>query len=107
MENFDDIFQVDLDAMTYRQLLDTVTAHGEIIVTLAKDDVAACKRGLTVQKSRDKSKFTSAGLEADADVLRFYEIPIPDEKELIKLHIVRGSRKTVKIHSIQLPDNEL
>lgn len=108
----DPIIEIDLEGVTYRQLYDMVVENDEIIITINKDDLYACKRGLTVHKSRAKQKMKEAGLVADDTVLRFDEIKIkgPDGKinpDLIKLHIICGAPKTVPIHKIELPDHEI
>jgi hypothetical protein len=103
----DPILEIDLDGVTYRQLYDMVVENGEIIITIDKTAVQACKRGLTVHKSRIKQKLKEADLAPDSNVLRFEEILVPGSPELVKLHIIHGQPKTVLVHKIEIPDDTI
>lgn len=95
------------DNITFRKLLTMVTDHKELIVTIAKEDEAATRRGLTRLKGRDNQKFKGSGLLVPDEVLSYDVIPIPDDEDNIKLHIKLGPRQGVKLLNIEIPDDKL
>ena len=103
----DPIQELDsLEGITYRGLYEMLEEHGEIIITIGATDIQQVKRGLTVHKSRIKTKLEEAGLPTEDKVLRFVELPCTDIG-FVRLHIINGQPKMVKIKAIELPDDSV
>lgn len=100
------------DEWSYRRILDLVVERKELIITIGQDAEKPLKRNLTALKSRDAAKLKNAGLEPGDEVLSYTSYPATKEGDkdhdpnLIKLRIAYGPRKTVKIHNVEVPDNE-
>ena len=98
---------------SYRRVLDLLYERKELILTIDKNAEKPLKRNLTALKSRDSSKLKNSGLEAGDEVLSYVVYPATKESDpahdpnKIKIHITYGVRKTVTIHNLEVPDNEL
>lgn len=107
--NLTDLDGEDDNAMSFRQIMNMLIENGEVILTLAKDDVPQVKRNLTSLKSRDAMKLKNAGLEIGNDVLSYIEL-LPKSGQAdtdVRLHIRLGPRKNVLVKHIELPDDSL
>jgi len=101
----------DDNEYSYRRVLDLLMEKKELILTIEEASAKPLKRNLTALKSRDAAKLKNAGLEVGDEVLGYTAYPTKEGDEghgpnMIKLHITYGPRKTVKIHKLEVPDNE-
>ncbi len=98
------------DEWSYRRVLDLLMEKKELILTIHEDSEKPLKRNLTALKSRDAAKLKDSGLQPGDEVLGYtsYKTKEGDEGHgpgMIKLHITFGPRKTVKIHKMEIPDD--
>lgn len=102
----------DDDNVSYRRLLNMLTEHKEIIITVDNSDVPSVKKGLTALKGRYTQKQKTAGIIASEEVLTYVSYPAKDERGVESLtqstlHITLGPRKGVKVYDLKLPDPSL
>lgn len=102
----------DEENISFRRILNMLTDHKELIITVANQDVPSVKKGLTALKGRDTQKLKSAGIANNEEVLTYVSYPAKDERGVesmtqTSLHITLGPRKGVKIFDIKLPDPTL
>lgn len=107
-----DISDLDSDddgAMSFRQIMNMLVQHQEIILTVPKDSIPQIKRNLTALKSKDAAKLKNAGLLPADDVLSYTELPAVEGQapEDVRFHIRLAPRKNVVVKKIELPDNTI
>lgn len=97
----------------FRNLMDTLVLHKELIITVPSEEVDKLKKGLIMRKSKDNGLLKKQNLIPDEDVLSFTTFPKLDEvtkkpvegQTCVRVHL--GPRKSVTVLNIQVPDNEL
>lgn len=106
-------FQEEDSSYNFRQLMDSLILHKELIITVPSDQVKALKDGLIMRKSKDNRKTKAQGLLPTDDVLSFATY-VPKDKETGKeisgqmaVRVKLGPKKSVNVLSMEVPDNEL
>lgn len=97
----------------FRNLMDTLVMHKELIITIPSDELDKLRKGLIMRKSKDNSLLKKQKLMPDDEVLSFTTFPKLDEVSkqpvegqiCVRVHL--GPRKSVTVLNIQVPDNEL
>lgn len=100
------------NSYNFRQLMDALTLNGELIVTIAEDQVGALKAGLIMRKSKDNRKMVRSGLIPLEKNLSFFVYAAKDKNGktmdgIVSVRIALADKKTIDILSIEVPDNEL
>lgn len=102
----------DDEDISFRRILNMLTEHKELIITVANQDVPSVKKGLTALKGRDTQKLKAANITSSEEVLTYNAYPAKDERgveslTLTSLHITLGPRKGVKVFDMKIPDSSL
>lgn len=104
-----DLDSEDDGAMSFRQIMNMLVEHQEIILTVPRESIPQIKRNLTALKSKDAAKLKNAGLVPADDVLSYTELqPVAEQApEDVRFHIRLAPRKNVVVKKIELPDNSI
>lgn len=100
------------NAFSFRQLMDAIYEHKDIIVTIPADQEEALRSGLAVRKSKDNAKYKRAGITPSSETLSFLSYPAKDEngKEMegaVTIRIKLGPRKAINVLALTLPDDSI
>lgn len=112
-EDFDfDEMAEDNGEYNFRQLLDNVIEHNDIIFTVPEDQVQIMKTGLTTRKAKDNQKLRASGVQPGSEVLKFIVYPKKDKDgNLVEgqscVRVSIGARRSVQILGMELPDDRL
>lgn len=101
------IFDDDEEVTPFRRILDLVMEQKEVILTIAPEDEAATRRGLTMQKARDVQKQKNANIIPGDEVLSYNSYPNKEDSSKIDLHVKLTPRKGVRVFSIKTPDDSI
>lgn len=97
---------------SFREIMDMLIEKRDIILTVPADQVPALKKGLYTRKGKDVQKLSRAGIKSGNEVLSFLTYHPKDASgaEIIEQMCVRvrlGSRKSVTIINVEIPDDTL
>lgn len=108
-----DEFQEEDSSYNFRQLMDSLIIHKELIITVPSDQAQALRDGLIMRKSKDNRRTKSQGLIPADDVLSFTSYTPKDKvtgkniEGQIAVRVKLGPKKSVNVLSMEVPDNEL
>lgn len=97
----------------FRQLMDTLVIHKELIITVPTEQVKQLKNGFIMRKSKDNKLLQRKKLIPDDEVLSFATFPKKEEGTLkivegqTCVRVKLGPRKSINVLDIKIPDNEI
>lgn len=97
----------------FRQLMDTLVIHKELIITVPTEQVKQLKNGFVMRKSKDNKLLQRKQLIPEDEVLSFTVYPKKDDitKQLVEgqmcVRVRLGPRKSINVLDIKIPDNEI
>jgi len=97
------------DEVTYnfQELLDALTEHRDMILTIPRDQVMPLRSGLSVAKAKRNAKFKSSGLAISTDTISYvvYDDETTKDTDNTKVRVKLGPRIGVNIKKLELPDD--
>lgn len=113
-DNIDsDDFMEEDNLYNFRQLMDTLVLHKELIITVPTEQVKQLKNGFVMRKSKDNKLLQRKKLIPDNEVLSFTVFPKKDDvtQKLVPgetcVRVRLGPRKSINVLEIKIPDNEI
>lgn len=112
-DNDTEDFMEEDNLYNFRQLMDTLVIHKELIITVPTEQVKQLKNGFIMRKSKDNKLLQRKNLIPDDEVLSFSVFPKKDDvtKQLIEgqtcVRVRIGPRKSINVLEIRIPDNEI
>lgn len=106
----DDFLDED-SSYNFRQLMDTLLANKDIIVTVPSDQVVLLRAGLIMRKSKDNKKAVRNGLLPNDEMLSFQIYPAKDKltkQDLIGQTCIRvklAPKRSITVLDIEVPDD--
>jgi len=92
---------------TYGEMLELLTIHRDIILTIWPAQESQLRQGLTVRKSKLKKKMEDEGIPVDQEFLAFDSYPSKSVKGAIDVRIKLTKRSAIQVLGIATPDPEL
>lgn len=90
---------------TYSEILDLLTVHRDIILTVNPADIESIKQGLTVRKSKIKKRLKDQGIPVDDDYLDFSAYKSKAIPGAAEVRIKLLKRSAIRVLAVHVPDD--
>lgn len=102
----------DNESYNFRQLMDTLYEHKDIIVTIPEGQEQELRDGLQDRKAKDNVRLKKEGILPITDTLSFLAYPAVDKNNRVKegqscVRIKLLPRRSIDIISMEVPTDDL
>lgn len=112
-ENFDNFIpseDSEETELSYAEIYSAAAINGEVVITIAPEDVEKVKTGLKNFKAKQAVKMKEDGLVPDPSILTFIQREAAEEsmrEHFVDLSIQLTRRSTIRVAKIRIPDSEM